>query len=176
MRKSRLILKSVIADLGNLFGGQQVLGRPYNVYGEQELRAGTRPTFPYIYICDFGVVFQKEQLPLIVVQPSVSLVTAELGGTSFHVNLALHLFANDRGQRYDISSAIMESVDSLVMFSADGIPIDAVNLLGDSETGRLWSEEYSSVGRDYAIEGSLANWITLTTSFMTNMAAAEQFE
>lgn len=168
MRPTRLISTSVAKNLSDLFGVPgSVMGIPWNVYGESTLRAGQAPTWPYVYILDFGVVFGIEHLPTILVQCSTSRITAELGSLGFHTNLGLHIFARDRGQRQEISGAIMETVECINLYGDSGAQIAVASLIGDAQTGRLWYEEYTNIAATIAVEGSLANWVTLVSSFET---------
>lgn len=84
----------------------------YNVYGENNLpqrNPSFAPTFPFIYLIDSNIEPTKVDLPLIVVEVNpIRRNTSELGRQARNVDLNLHIFGRNRGERDDLASYLQD--------------------------------------------------------------------
>jgi hypothetical protein len=174
MKSVRQIRLSAWKTIADGFSSGSFLGTAYNVYGEAELRLGTTPVFPYVYILDFGIVFEPKQLPVVMLQMEHHKRSFELGVNTWYLNvLALHIFGRDRGERDDISGAIVETIDSITLrdFDQNAQPSVGTSLLETDDNGDVWVVQQGDMPYDARIEGSLSNWNTLVCQFWASSAA-----
>jgi hypothetical protein len=171
MRALRQIRLSAWREISDGFTGGSFMGTAYNVYGENDLRAGTTPVFPYVYILDFGIVFEPKHLPVVMLQMEHHKRGIELGTNTWYLNiLALHVFGRDRGERDEISGAIVETVDSITLRDFDQESQTSVGtaLLESDDNGDIWVAQQGDMPYDARIEGTLSNWNTLVCQFLAS--------
>lgn len=156
------ISKSVMRQLSNGFVDGLFLDGAVNVYGEADLLANTIPTFPFVYLLDFGIVFEKKHLPVIISQPVVMKIPLGMGEWGWYVDLQLHIFAASRGQRYQLSGSIMEHTNAFDIYN---FTVPASPTLIEQVQLETWLETYQAIPVSASVEGSLANWVTLSTNF-----------
>jgi|WetSurMetagenome_2_1015567.scaffolds.fasta_scaffold477073_2 hypothetical protein len=174
MKALRQIRLSVWRTLSDGFTAGTFLGTAYNVYGEADLRAGTEPVFPYVYILDFGVVFEPKHLPVVMLQTEHHKRSLEMGVNTWYLNvLALHVFGRDRGERDDIAGAIVETVDSITLrdFAQNSQPSVGTALLEPDDNGDVWVVQQGEMPYDVRMEGSLTNWNTCVCQFWASSTA-----
>jgi hypothetical protein len=165
IRKAR---KSVYTTLEGLFTAGTLLGTAYNVYDEDDLRAGVIPTRPFVFILDYGAQFELRSLPAIVVQMGVRKRPLGLGEMGYYCYLVLHVFGRNRGERDDITSAIMDAVDAIDVRDFDTVdsPVtQTMQLESISSEGDIWIEEVIELPGRLLLEGTAANWVSLMTGF-----------
>lgn len=164
----RNIALSVHKNLSDYFSSGLALGTPYSVYGERDMREGTKPEFPFVYLLDMGTLFEIENLPVVIMQLTMTRVALEMGGLATGCELHLHVFVKDGGQGYDIRGAI-KGLSELVIYDwtdpTTPVEIDRVQI-DEDELGIAWDESAHSLDDDnMALEASLRMWRTLTANF-----------
>lgn len=165
IRKAR---KSVYSTLEDVFVDGSLLGAAYTVYNEDDLRAGRTPTRPCVYILDYGSQFELRQLPAIVVQMGVRKRPIGLGELGYYCYLVLHVFGRNRGERDDITSAIMDTIDAIDVrdYDTTGSPVtQTMQLEPISRDGDIWIEEVVELPSRLLLEGTAANWASLMSGF-----------
>lgn len=166
--KSRQISLSINKALRDMFEDGGALGVPFEVCGETEMRDGYAPTFPYIFILNFGTLFQVEHLPTVIVQLTIYSIVIEMGGTALACDLNLHVFARDSGQSLDICDALRHITGiTLYDFTDPDNPVAGVTCEIDDQDGMVWDESPHSIDDDdLALESSLRFWKTLSAQFL----------
>lgn len=165
IRKAR---KSVYSTLESAFKDGSLLGAAYTVYDEDDLRAGRTPTRPCVYILDYGSQFEMRQLPAIVVQMGVRKRPLALGEMGYYCYLVLHVFGRNRGERDDVTSAIMDTIDAIAVrdFDVPGTPVtQTMQLEPIGRDGDIWIEEVIELPSRLLLEGTAANWSSLMSGF-----------
>lgn len=168
MRLIRKARKSVYTTLEGVFTDGTLLGAVYNVYDEGDLRNGGAPTRPFVYILDYGSQFELRQLPAVVVQMGVRKRPMGLGELGYYCYLVLHVFGRNRGERDDITSAIMSTVDAITVrdFDTAGTPVtQTMQLEPIGPEGDVWIEEVIELPGRLLLEGTAANWASLMSAF-----------
>jgi hypothetical protein len=163
------IRQSVWRTIKDGFVDGTLTGTVYNVYGETELRAGVVPVRPFVYVLDFGVTFEMQHLPVVIVHVVSHRKAFEMGTKQSYFNeVALHVFGRNRGERDDLSSAIVENIDSIALldFDAVGTPVVQTVELAE-ERGITWTIVPGNIvlSDDLQWGGSLSNWDTAICSF-----------
>ena len=175
MKLSRKVRLSIVDTISAAFSDATLMGVVWNVYDEDDLRSGVDPVAPYVFILDFGVMFELKHLPAVMVQSAVHKRPLELGNLAWFCDAVVHIFGANRGDRDDISSAIKEVIDEVSIrdYNTAGNPVvqtqklEAVNGAGD-----LWYETRVFPPNQMVTEGRLANWTTLACSFWVTDATA----
>lgn len=167
IREARLSLKR---DIRDIFTSGSIFSEVYNIYGENDLRAGTTPTFPYLYLMDSWVIFETNHLPVIVIETDYEMTEFQLGSYPFGYCMGyVYIFGKDRGQRDDFAAAIMRNINQVHIrdFDTAGYPIqDTVHLLAFSGR-RHWIARDIPVPQELAFEGTLLNCKQLECHFYT---------
>ena len=166
IRETRLSLKR---DISDVFTSGSILSTAYNIYGEDDLRAGTVPTSPFVYILDADVKFEQKQLPVIVLATDYATDEFQLGSAPFGMCEAeVYVIGRNRGERDDFTAAIMKNITKIHIrdFDTAGYPIQCtVPLI--SRGKRVWSARHFSVTEELRDEGSLLNGMVLSCQFYT---------
>lgn len=163
------ILRSVLKNLEDAFVSGGIMGTAYAVGSDADMRAGTALAFPYIYLLNFGRLFQVEHLPVIIVQLSINSIAFEMGsGEAPLVDLNLHIFGRDAMQTANIKAGLRKQIDSWHIYDFD-LPntpeVQDCDIICD-EQGSTWTESFHSIANEgIVIEASLASWSTMSCAF-----------
>jgi hypothetical protein len=166
-----IILKSVHKRLADAFEDGEIMGAPYTVGNDGDMRLGTKLTFPYIYILPFGRLFQIEHLPVIIVQVTIYSGSADMGDTDdgiFDVTVDLHIFGRDPVQKANVKGAIRRNIKTWELYDFDSSSTPVLEECAIIEDGDAysWKESNHSINSEkLAIEASLADWTTLSCAF-----------
>lgn len=167
MKTPRNVKRSFYAALESLLGS--AFGTAFNVYYESDLRDGTTPTRPYIYIIDANVVFKAEHLPLIEVWFRFSYRGIQLGGPAlWHGEVSCEVYARNRGEREDIAAAIAEGIASSFViydYSGDTPTAWGTASIYEGPANEYWALDFGSVADELAVEGTLLNWVSASSRF-----------
>ena len=169
MKTPRNVKLSFYNALATLLENASTFGRAYNVYYEDDLRDGTSPTRPWIYLLDAGIPLKVEHLPAITIwfQPSYRLFQAG-GSPIWHVNIACDVFGANRGEREDLAAAIAEGIaDSFTVYDySSSTPAEwGTASIYENTAGEYWNIVYESVGDPLKVEGTLLNWASCSSQF-----------
>jgi hypothetical protein len=166
IRESRLSLKR---DIEDVFTSGSILSRVYNIYGEDDLRAGTAPTRPFIYILDADVKFELKHLPVIALATDYATEEFQLGSAPFGMCEAeAYVMGRNRGERDDFATAIIKNITKIHIrdFDADDDPLQCtVPLI--SRGKRVWDAKQFPLTDELRAEGSLLNGMVLSCRFYT---------
>ncbi len=168
MKTPRNVKRSLFAKLAALFGSAATFGTALNVYYEDDLRAGTTPTTPYVYLLDADIPFPVTRLPVVAVWARFSYRAFQLGGPSmWHMETALDVYGRNRGEREDLAAAIAEGVLTFDISDYSGGSISAWGTASAYETpgGEYWGLTYESVGDAESVEGTRLNWARCASQF-----------
>lgn len=166
IRETRLSLKR---DIEDVFTSGSIFSEVYNIYGEDNLRAGDVPTSPFVYILDADVKFEQKHLPVIALASDYATDEFQLGSAPFGMCEAeVYVMGRNRGERDDFSAAIMKNVTDIHIrdFDTDDDPLQCtVPLI--SRGRRVWSAKQFPVTDELRAEGSLLNGMILSCQFYT---------
>jgi len=158
----RQIRKSVRKNLSDLFEDVTKWLTPFNVYDDDDMKAGTTPTRPAIYILDFGNLFETKHLPAVVVNPGFQHHPGELGNRWSRCNLELSCFGRTLDEADDVAGAIMNNLTSWSIYSwTTGTSV----LQGTTQNDTEWMMEYVPVGTEFEREGTFDNWVAISCGF-----------
>ena len=166
IREARLSLKS---DIEDVFTSGSIFSEVYNIYDEDDLRAGTTPTFPYVYLMDSWVIFEANNLPVIVLETDYDFEEFQLGSSPSGYCMAYtYIFGKDRGQRDDFAAAIMKNVNQVNIrdFDTDGYPIQETTPLLPFTGKKVWKSRDVPVPQELAFEQTLLNCKQLECHFL----------
>jgi hypothetical protein len=148
-----------------MFSSGEMMGVVYSVYNDDDMRAGTLPVFPFVYIVNFGTLFQVKHLPVIVVQVTIFSTPIEMGGDDvLDVFLDFHIFGRDSVQTANIKGAF-RNIQSWPIYNFDGDNATIQEDCGimDDKDGHSWGESGHTLNdNSLAIEASLAAWSTMS--------------
>lgn len=127
IRNIRLSIKDVVVTtLQNI--PRAGSGSGYNIYTEADLRAGTTPTVPYIYVLDEYTKPTQTTLPMFIVSVENMIYNQfELGNRSGRTfDVYFHIFAASRGERDDIAAYFQENFSSNIPYNdyTTGVGVD----------------------------------------------------
>ena len=165
IREARLSLKS---DISDIFTSGSIFSKVYNIYDEDDLRAGTTPTFPYVYLMDSWVIFETNQLPVIVIETDYDMEEFQLGSEPYgYCRAYTYVFGRDRGQRDDFAAAIMRNITEVNIrdFDTAGYPIQNTCPLLPFSGKRHWIARDIPVPQELAFEKTLLNCKQLECHF-----------
>lgn len=144
----------------------------YTIYGESDMRNESLVlSQPFMFVLDYGVIYEHRHLPVILVQTETSKRAFELGTlASYQANLALHVIGRSRGERDSLASQIIEDVDSLKLYRyvSSGSKVQvAERRLEPDRLGDIWTVAGRSqeLAPEEARAGTLLNWTQLATRF-----------
>jgi len=165
IREARLSLKR---DIQDIFTSGSIFSEVYNIYGEDDLRAGTTPTHPYVYLMDSWVIFKAKHLPVIVIETDYDMEEFQLGSVpAGYCKAYTYVFGKDRGERDDFAGAIMSNINEIHIrdFDDDDHPIeDTVPILPFSSK-KCWIGRDIPVPQELAFEQTLLNCKQLECHF-----------
>lgn len=170
IREARLSLKR---DVEDIFTSGSIFSTVYNVYDEDDLREGTMPTFPFVYVLDTDVKFEQKQLPVIALATDYSTDEFQLGSNPQGLcEATVFILGRNRGERDDFASAIMKNINAIHIrdFDTDGYPILATVPLLPLRGTRIWDSEQFPITEELRVEGSLLNGIMLSSQFYVFLA------
>lgn len=140
------------------------LASSYYVYGEDEyMNDAFSPAFPYVFVLLSKVPPKQTRLPLVIVERGdVGLSPFEIGNRSgsypiFH----LHVFGRNRAERSALAAFLYENLAAFSLYDYGSDPPGL--LYGVSIDQRLSTPQ--SVSPDMGLEGTLANWETVSIAF-----------
>lgn len=167
MKTPRNVKHSFYAALEALFESAATFGAAFNVYYESDLRDSNHtPVKPYIYLLDAGVKF-PEKLPFVSIWFAFSYREIQLGGPAWwHAQISCDVYGENRGDREDIAAAIVEGISSsfaISDYSADAPSAWGTASIYESAAGDLWTMLFESAGDEYAVQGTLLNWASVST-------------
>ena len=165
IREARLSLKR---DIQDIFTSGSIFSEVYNIYDEDDLRTGTTPTFPYVYLMDSWVIFEANNLPVIVIETDYDMEEFQLGSEPFgYCRAYTYVFGKDRGQRDDVAAAIMRNVTEVHIrdFDTDGYPIQNTCSLLPFSGKKHWIARDIPVPQELAFEKTLLNCKQLECHF-----------
>jgi len=165
IRAARLSLKR---DIQDIFTSGSIFSEVYNIYSEDDLRDGTTPTFPYMYLMDSWVIFEANNLPVIVIETDYDMEEFQLGSYPFgYCRAYTYVFGQDRGQRDDFAAAIMRNVTEVHIrdFDTGGYPIQHTCSLIAFSGKRQWIARDIPVPQELAFEKTLLNCKQLECHF-----------
>lgn len=117
MLRNRNVRRSVREYTKGIFeaASSHGMSQDYNVYGESDLRAGTTPTFPYVYLIDSAIAPTQATLPFIVLEMRSVRTPYELGNRNgrFYQGF-LHVFGRNRGERDDLASMLQDALGTSI--------------------------------------------------------------
>lgn len=124
MKTQRKVAYSIRYRLTTIFQDASLWGGiSYTVYN----RSDWSPTFdkprPFIFVVDESLAsgFRIEHPPIVIVELDRDQIIIGLGGESAAaMQVALHIFARDRGERRDVQDAIIENF--LVSVGGNSVP------------------------------------------------------
>jgi hypothetical protein len=168
MNNWRAIALSIHKTLDDTLKSGEMMGAAFNVYTESDMRSGTQPTFPFLFLLQFGTSFGVEHLPVIIVQPTFYVRAFEMGSQAVFVDLNLHIFARDSGQGLDLPGGVstVESF-SIYDFSNPQNPVirEVAELIEDGD-GVSWKQSHHQLNDDnLALEATLRAWTTMSCNF-----------
>lgn len=165
MTADLIVLKSIFKRLRDLFANDAMMGVPFNVYTEDDMRANVSPVFPFVYIVNFGSLFEIEHLPVIVVQITIYSVPIEMGGDPvLDVMLDFHIFGRDAINTKHIMGALRRLQSwPIYDFSDEIVSITEDAPIIEDDQGHLWSESPHKINdNSLSIEASLLAWNTMS--------------
>jgi len=165
IREARLSLRS---DISDIFTSGSVLSTAYNVYDESYLRAGTTPTFPFVYLLDSWIIFETKHLPVIVLETDYARELFQLGSVATgYCSARIYIFADSRGKRDDMAGAIISSINSINVrdFDTDNNDIQNTPPLEPISGKRIWTATDVPVPQELAFEKTLLNGMLLECRF-----------
>jgi len=160
--------RSLARDISDVFTSGSILSNVYNVYDEDDLRAGTVPTFPFVYILDTDVKFEPKHLPVIALATDYSTEEFQLGSNPQGLcNAEVYIMGRNRGERDDFAVAIMKNINAIHIrdFDVEAQTLLATVPLIPFRGNRVWDSESFPVTEDLRYEGSLLNGKVLFCSF-----------
>ncbi len=166
IREARLSLRS---DISDIFTSGSIFSSVYNVYDESYLRAGTTPTFPFVYLLDSWVIFSPTHLPVIILETDYDKEGFELGNQPIGTCRArIYIFADSRGERDDLSGAIIENLTEVHVrdFDAVGNTIQSTSPLMPVSGRRVWITSDVPVPQELAFEKTLLNGRLMECAFL----------
>jgi len=155
-------------DIASIFEDVSTFGTVFNIYYEDDLRAKTVPTRPYLYILDNNVKFPAERLPAVIIWPRFSYRAFELGGDAlWHCDLVVDVFGNNRGEREDISAAIAEGVMAFTIYEHSVTPntVWGTATVYENSRGEYWGLDPQTADDEASVEGTLLNMMRCTSQF-----------
>ncbi len=165
VREARLSLKR---DIQDIFTSGSIFSEVYNIYGEDDLKNGTVPTHPYLYLLDSWVIWEANHLPVVVLESNYQKQGFELGNDPTGFCLAdVYVFGKNRGQRDDFASAIMDITGVNIRdFDTSGYPIQSTAPLEPIGPDVYWDMITGiPLPQELAFEGSLLNSAKLSSAF-----------
>lgn len=165
MTPDLIVLKSIFKKLRELFVDGTMLGVPANVYTEDDMRAGTAPVFPFVYVINFGNLFEVQHLPVVIVQITIYSVPIEMGGDPvLDVMLDFHIFGRDAVNTKHIMGAFRQIQSwPIYDFSDVIVPITEDAPIIENDRGYLWDESPHKINdNSLGIEASLLAWNTMS--------------
>lgn len=166
IREARLSLKR---DIQDIFTSGSIFSEVYNIYGEDDLRDKTTPTFPYVYLMDSWVIFEANNLPVIVLETDYDMEEFQLGSNPMgYCKAYTYVFGKDRGERDDIAGAIMRNVNQVNVrdFDTAGYPIQDTQPLLPFAGKKVWIARDIPVPQELAFEQTLLNCKQLECHFL----------
>ena len=166
IREARLSLKR---DIQDIFTSGSIFSEVYNIYGEDDLREGTIPTHPYVFLLDSWIIFEANHLPVIVIETDYDMEEFQLGSEPFgYCRAYTYVFGKDRGQRDDFAGAIMRNVQEINIrdFDTDGYPIQNTCTLLPFTGKKVWRGNDIPVPQELAFEKTLLNCKQLECHFL----------
>ncbi len=165
IREARLSLKS---DIEDVFTSGSIFSEVYNIYDEDDLRAGTTPTSPYVYLMDSWVIFEADNLPVIVLETDYDMEEFQLGSAPFgYCRAYTYVFGRNRGERDDFAAAIMGITEVNIRdFDTDGYPIQNTCALLPFSGKKVWRGNDIPVPQELAFEKTLLNCKQLECHFL----------
>jgi hypothetical protein len=167
MKTPRNVKRSFYAALETLLENAATFGTAFNVYYESDLRDGTTPTFPYIYILDANVPLEVEYLPVISVWFRFGYRAFQIGGPAlWHAEIVCDIYGKNRGDREDLAAAIAEGISSnFTINDYSGASPSSWGTAGiyEGPGGDYWTVAYESVADELSVEGTLLNWASAST-------------
>jgi len=166
IREARLSLRS---DISDIFTSGSVLSTAYNVYDESYLRAGTTPTFPFVYLLDSWIIFETKHLPVIVLETDYDKEPFELGSQPIGTCYArIYIFADSRGKRDDMAGAIVQDLTAVHIrdFDVAGNTIQSTSPLMPVGGRKVWTTSDVPVPQELAFEKTLLNGRLMECAFL----------
>lgn len=167
MLDERLARRSLARDISDIFTSGSIFSTVYNVYDEDDLRAGTTPVRQFVYILDADVKFEQKHLPVIALATDYATDEFQLGSNAQGLcDAEVYILGRNRGERDDFATAIMKYVKSIHIrdFDTDGYPILATVPI-NSQGRREWDSEKIALTEELRTEGSLLNGVRLWCQF-----------
>ena len=169
MKTPRNVKRSFFAALEALFEDSSTFGRAFNIYYESDLRDGTVPTKPYLYLLDANVKFEAKQLPTIAAWFRFAYRGFQMGGPAFwHGDVSCEVYGVNRGDREDLAAAIAEGIgDSFTIDDySGGSPVAwGTASMYENAAGEYWTLDFESVADELSVEGTLLNWVSVSSQF-----------
>ena len=170
MKKERAAQLSVMDTLEALFKDTSIWGEAFNVYKEDDLRAGTTPVRPFVFLLAPYVNYEAKHLPVIVVETKGEPACFQLGTLSLRIWMNLYIFGRSEGERTDLATGIVENVDSIgirnyVADPDDGTVIQTSKLV-PGDDGEIWTTRIiSPSGVAETVEATLLHFTMTSTVF-----------
>lgn len=168
MKTPRNVKRSFFDAIEDILEGS-AFSPAYTCYYESDLREGSKPDFPWIYLLDADITFPAERLPVISVWISFGWRALQLGGPElWHSEVTVDIYARNRGEREDLAAAIAEGIsDSFTIYDySGGSPATwGAAEMHDNPAGDFWTVVYQSVGDPESVEGTRLNWASCASQF-----------
>lgn len=125
MQKFRIFQVSTFQALCDIFRnptppsyGQPSWDVPWNVYQTSDIRAGTVPIFPYVYLIDHDEKDLAIKIPAIVVEMSVHSFALDLGNENWSklCTITCHCLGGSKAISMDLSSYIEQAIKNIPLY------------------------------------------------------------
>lgn len=163
----RNVDRSVLKRVESLFTSPPAgtLSQAWNTYREDSFFNGSfTPTYPYIWVLDERVRPRQSRLPLVIIERGPTPRTNfELGNRGGHTFIyALHVFGRNRGERKDLAAFLEGQLSPIGIYDFATTPETLLYSVAVDDSG----SSANGVAADVGIEGALAQWETVTISFL----------
>lgn len=141
----------------------------YNVYYEEDLRSGAEPTRPAVYLLDANVLLSVRNLPAVAFWTEWEYRAFQVGGPAlWHCNLVLDVYAQSRGERWDLAATLVEGMASsfgISDYSSGSAASWGSGSFYENANGTYWNIRPESIGDELSVEGTLKNWVSCQSQF-----------